>query len=320
MAKRITKHERMDYMNNLLFYGTANNMVVEHRERSKELNMKIRHFHAEYEIYYLVHGERYYFINNTTYPVRKGSLVFVNHNQIHKTGGPQNETSSHERVLFGLPSTVLQMIDTFIPGFSAKKFFSDNYGVLHLSETEQIQVEQIIASIRKEIGEKSLYYEQLAIMKVAELLLLADRKIKGTGMKSYPVPASTTKHEKVDQIAQYITKNYTESISLSLLEKECYVSKYYLCRIFKEITGLTVIEYTNLIRIQNAQKLLEKTDDSITEIAHKCGFDNIAYFQRVFKNYLLHTPLNYRKQVKKQLLDTNSIKENREPIMETPVI
>lgn len=287
-------------MNNLLFHGMACNMVVEHLERSNELNMKIRHFHAEYEIYYLVRGERYYFINNTTYPVRKGSLVFINHNQIHKTGDPQNETSSHERVLFSLPPAVLQMIDTFIPDFSAEKFFSDNYGVLHLSETDQIQVEQIIASIQKEIGEKSLYYEQLAVMKVAELLLLADRKINGIDRKSYPASARTTKHEKVDQIAQYITKNFTKAISLSLLEKECYVSKYYLCRIFKEITGLTIVEYTNLIRIQNAQKLLEKTNDKITEIAHKCGYENITYFQRVFKNHLLHTPLNYRKQFRKQ--------------------
>jgi len=45
----------------------------------------VMHFHPEYEIYYMFNGERYYFIENKTYHIRKGSLVLVDSMHIHKT-------------------------------------------------------------------------------------------------------------------------------------------------------------------------------------------------------------------------------------------
>ena len=307
-------------MNKILFQGTAYNMVMEHMERSGDFDMKIRHFHAEYEIYYLMKGERYYFINNTTYPVKQGSLVFINQNQIHKTIGAPTEQTSHERVLFSLPVSFLDRINALVPRFQSQQFFSEHFGVLLLSLKEQKIVNDIVSALEDELSNKALHYEQVALMKMAELLLLAKRKAKKTDIAETISAPNTAKHEKVNLIAQYITKHYEQPISLPLLAKECYVSKYYLCRIFKEVTGLTVIEYTNLIRIQKAQQLLKKTDKSITEIAHICGFDNITYFQRVFKSYIGSTPLNYRKQTIPPLLVPTKKEMEDNDIMKGPVI
>jgi len=307
-------------MNKILFHGTAYDMTIQHMERHGEFDMKIRHFHAEYEIYYLIQGERYYFINNTTYPVKQGSLVFINQHQIHKTMSPQSEHISHERVLFSLPTSFLDRINAMIPEFHSQQFFADNFGVLSLPLKEQKLMNDIVSSLEYELSNEAPYYEHIALMKMAELLLLAKRAIEKTDIaKTISVP-STVKHEKVDLIAQYITTHYDQPISLPLLAKECYVSKYYLCRIFKEVTGLTVIEYTNLIRIQTAQKLLRKTEKSITEIAHICGFDNITYFQRVFKNYIGSTPLHYRKQTKLNVPVSQSATHDHNDVRKDPVI
>ena len=63
--------------------------------RDYNYSMDIRHIHEEYEIYYLLEGERYYFINQQTYLVTPGTLVFIDKEQIHRTGmasaGPHHD-------------------------------------------------------------------------------------------------------------------------------------------------------------------------------------------------------------------------------------
>lgn len=56
------------------------------------------------------------------------------------------------------------------------------------------------------------------------------------------------------------------------------MSRYYLYRFFKNVTGFTVIEYLHSIRIIKAQKLLQETDLKIIEIAEKICFTNISNF------------------------------------------
>ncbi|MGB3986308.1 MAG: helix-turn-helix transcriptional regulator, partial [Limnochordia bacterium] len=72
-------------------------------------------------------------------------------------------------------------------------------------------------------------------------------------------------------------------------------SQYYLSRMFKTVTGLTLIEYLNTIRIQEAQKLLADENLSITEIASLVGYDSQTYFGRMFKRITGLTPREYRK-------------------------
>ena len=73
-----------------------------------------------------------------------------------------------------------------------------------------------------------------------------------------------------------------------------YINKFYLSRIFKEVTSFTINDYLNVNRIKKAHRLLLETDDSITSIAEQLGYENITYFERVFKKYRNMTPLKYR--------------------------
>lgn len=61
------------------------------------------------------------------------------------------------------------------------------------------------------------------------------------------------------------------------------LSPNHFCKVFKKITGKTLIEYLHLLRINEAEKMLVDTDASITEIAGNVGFSSITYFGRVFK-------------------------------------
>jgi AraC-like DNA-binding protein len=73
------------------------------------------------------------------------------------------------------------------------------------------------------------------------------------------------------------------------------MSKYYLCRIFKEATGVTLTHYINNIKIQNACHMLVNTDRSILEIGNACGFNSSMYFCKIFKEALSVTPSEFRR-------------------------
>ncbi len=76
-------------------------------------------------------------------------------------------------------------------------------------------------------------------------------------------------------ISRYI---FDEAITLDQLADRFFISKYYLSRTFKEITGYGISEYMNIHRIRAAKRLLEETDMSVLQIAHKLGYESITYF------------------------------------------
>lgn len=69
-----------------------------------------------------------------------------------------------------------------------------------------------------------------------------------------------------------------------------YISSTYLCRIFKQTTGFTLVEYLQDVRVQQARAYLSETNWKVTAIAEKTDFDSIAHFDRVFKQLTGNTP------------------------------
>ena len=92
-----------------------------------------------------------------------------------------------------------------------------------------------------------------------------------------------------------IESNYCEKITLSQLAETVGFSVHHFCRTFKQLTGKTTTDYMNHIRLDKAVYYLKQSDCNITEIALKCGFENINYFSRVFKKYYSVSPTQYRK-------------------------
>lgn len=281
-------------MQNIVFSDIVDGIMVERIERDYDFNMISRHFHNEYEIYYLLEGERYYFIDNQTYYVKKGSLVFVDRNKIHKTGAAN--TSYHDRILIQILDETLEGI--FLQQFNIDivAFFSKYFGVLELNEAGQRYVENLIFAVMEEMKKRHTNYEFIIKAKLAELIVFALRCKKGENATYQVEIVKTQKHKKIHEIAQYIHENYSSKLSLEDLSKHFYVSKCYLSRIFKEVTGFTVNEYINIVRITKAKDLLEDSKHSITEVSEMVGYDSITYFEKVFKKYIEKSPLKYRKK------------------------
>lgn len=103
------------------------------------------------------------------------------------------------------------------------------------------------------------------------------------------------RNETVEQICAYLAANYQQKLSLSDVAARFYLSPYYLSRLFRRVTGQSIVDYINGRRIEAAQRLLETTDLNISTVAEQTGFASAAHFRRVFRETMGTGPLQYRK-------------------------
>lgn len=106
-------------------------------------------------------------------------------------------------------------------------------------------------------------------------------------------------NETVEKICAYLAANYQQKFSLTEVAARFYLSPYYLSRLFRKVTGQSIVDYINNRRIEAAQKLLVTTELSISGVAEQTGFASAAHFRRVFRESLGTGPLQYRKAHKK---------------------
>ncbi len=99
----------------------------------------------------------------------------------------------------------------------------------------------------------------------------------------------------IDNIILYIKGSSQYDIKLSYIAECFHYNEQYLGRLFKMKTGKTYNEYLNSVRIDEAKHLLTKTNEPIIDISLKVGFNNVTYFNRIFKKLVGVTPGEYRK-------------------------
>lgn len=114
-------------------------------------------------------------------------------------------------------------------------------------------------------------------------------------------------HEKVDENSgrvtgivskalDYISSHYMEQIKVEDLAKTCHISETHFRRMFSSYMKMSPLDYINLVRIQAACANLRKSDDSIADIAQKCGFTTNSTFNRNFRHIMGTTPMEWRKR------------------------
>ncbi len=282
-------------MRETIFFETMDGIAIDRTVRDYEFTMPDKHFHEQYELYYLLEGQRYYFIEDKTYLVNAGNLVLIDHNQIHKTSSAGKPY--HDRIVIEFSGDLIAPFFALFNDFSIDDLYHRFYGVITLSKEHQDYVKTSLLSIATEIHKKDFSYKSIAYMKLSQLLVFIYRCAEQNILSLNADVPQTLKHQKIQEITLYINENYTEVKSLDDLAKYFYISKCYLSRIFKETTGFTVNEYINIYKVKKAQSLLAHSDYNITQIANLLGYSNIMYFEKAFKKYTEMTPLKYRKKM-----------------------
>ncbi|QHI70643.1 helix-turn-helix domain-containing protein [Tichowtungia aerotolerans] len=102
-------------------------------------------------------------------------------------------------------------------------------------------------------------------------------------------------NETVARILDYLSENFHETITLEMLAVEVGLSTFRISHLVKEQTGKTVLQHVHQLRVQEAQRLLEQSNMSCTDIAYESGFGDQSYFIKQFRKWMGITPSRYRK-------------------------
>lgn len=265
-------------------------------EGAKPLYMLNNHYHKSYEIYYLLSGEKYYFIKDKTYHIKEGDIVLINSYDLHRTSLVKNHDS--ERILVALKDKFIDFIRNSYPDMDLMACFKKDMPVLRLKEEDSAFIKEHLYKMLNLYNKNSqstskineLYLKILSI----ELLILLNKFADYNEPEIFEHPSIV--HKKISDAIIFINKNYMNEHSLESISTQFHISKFYFARLFKEITGLTFIDYLNIIRLKAAQKLLTTTDFSISRISNEVGYSDASYFCRVFKRYCNYSPVQYRKR------------------------
>ncbi len=304
----------------LVFEKRIPGLRVSEAVRHHRFIMRSRHVHETIELHFILEGQRLMFVDRETYRLSPHSAIVVNHNLIHKTSTAPGFPPDHHNFILQLDRSRFDQI-LRVAGLRGFDDFGDRFnGVATFNDSEWRLILAVIAEFKamctedKNGGTVSMEdahaFLYLQALELASIFAKARRRLLHAELEANQkvVPETVVKtgvHQKVHEVALYLQTHIHESVSLEELAQRFFMSRSYLTRSFRNVTGFSVVEYMTYIRIQKAQQLLRESDRSITEIADLCGFGNITYFEKVFKTTTGHTPVQYRKTV-----DT-SIREKR---------
>lgn len=184
---------------------------------------------------------------------------------------------------------------------------SSGHEILHLEPQQLTYVETIIKNM---LNEQELQRPDSYLAMKANLLLLLvflgrvwEKQFKNTRN------TLDIKREMLVHAISYIDKNFSKDIKIEDLASKVYLSANYFRKVFKEVTGLTPLEYINKLRIAKAQKLLTTTNYPISYISELIGVSDVNYFSRLFHSMIGLAPSEYRKNgvngYQKTILKTN---------------
>lgn len=255
------------------------------RDPSNEFNHGL-HYHDFYEFCIYLGDAGVFHIDEKEYSVQRGDLVLIDifkpHMLLH------HKISSYQRfsinvdlklvIAFSTPHSNLLDVFRRCSRHPIHHLEEDQFSryILLLEEYQKLQLNK-----GQDILEKALIHQLLAY---------------AYNDCYFPEPVEETESQHMRIIAElldYIDAHLSEEMPLSDLAATISYSEYYVCRIFKRITGKTLTGYIQEKRIEQAAWLL-RSCNSVNQVAEQVGFNNYSYFYKTFKKFMGCGPAEYQ--------------------------
>lgn len=168
---------------------------------------------------------------------------------------------------------------------------------IKVSATNEKLIEAMVLDMQREYEEKHEGYALALKADLLRLLVTLGREYRR--VSSLP-QKSVSFHEQrsyFKEILTYIDEHFTQELRLVDIANLANMSPTYFSHIFRLLTGTTLTEYINSIRIQKATELFKTSDMNITEVCYYVGFNNTAHFNKMFKKHTGISPSEYRKSL-----------------------
>ncbi|MFT8347556.1 GH39 family glycosyl hydrolase [Clostridium saccharoperbutylacetonicum] len=244
---------------------------------------KEKHLHNFLELLYAIKGEVFVKVEANEYIMKKDDLLLINENNRYKY------KTLDDAILICISISYIELCK--IIEYRAIKF-NCNSVIDHENDFAKLRqnINKILDSILK--NEKKLTLISLQID-------LIDKLVNQFTVTDDTTASSKNKHsDRLNEITNYIYKNYNKQITLNDLANKEFLSVPYLSKFIKEQLGVTFTQYLNSIRLNYALEEVINTDLPLTQVALENGFATTFTFNKYFKETFNMTPSEYRKKFK----------------------
>ena len=256
-------------------------------KQTNKLTMPAMHYHHAFELYYLVKGEREYFIENKFFKVSAGDVVLIPKGMLHRTAG---KGATRFLVYFSN-----DFLSTFFTPAATPFLHTGEPLVFRPDDTARAQLsllfQTLLSEYQKTGGTPSAEQDGTLAGYLYQILFTISH-----APNAY-VPHSYT-DDRIARVIQYINENYGQIGDIEQIASHFFISKFHLCRIFNKNLGIPLVTYLNTIRIREACRMMKAGNVNLTEIAMRCGFNSSSYFCKVFKSERGISPTQYKRQLR----------------------
>jgi AraC-like DNA-binding protein len=253
------------------------------------------HSHPKYEIYYFHEGKCNYVIGSKMYVLQPGDLILMHGMTLH-CPNPDPRWPYIRSLIHFDAGFVKEYMNRAYSAQLLKPFEELRNHRLRLEGSVREEVESLLADMNRCFRMGGVFsYERFLLRFMDLLYIVSDRCRQPLLEASMP---QNDKERHVRNAIRYMEEHYGEELTMDDLERELHVSKHYLAKVFKELTGHTVFNYLYNRRINEAKVLLMLEHGmSVSEVCYRVGFKHLPHFSRVFKRTVGCPPEEYRKQV-----------------------
>jgi len=263
------------------------------------------HAHDFIEIAYVASGEGIHRIGDKEYSVSRGDLFIINYDVPHEFRSfpePEKPGLVVYNCIFKpefIDYTLINCNDFYdiTHHFLFQSLFpyeDEEPDRIKISPDECDEIENLYGKMLMEYTQMKAGYIEIIRAYTIELLVTIFRLLKARSNVEDKI--TVKRKQMIENVMRYLKENYNKNLKLEDLAMMYFFSRSYFCKLFREVTGMTVSEYIQKIRIQEACRLLRQTRKTVLEILQLVGYKDIKFFNNVFKRNTGETPGNYRKK------------------------
>ena len=250
------------------------------------------HYHEFDKLVIFLGGKVTYMVEGVAYFLQPWDVLFVQHNLIHKPNIDPSEP--YERVVVWLGRDYLA--ERSDPGEPLDHCFDlareRGFHLLRADGERRLQYMQTIQQLEEALRSEEFGAARMADTLCQQLMIGVNRDI----LRSRTAQEEQDSYRvdpKLEGVLKYIAAHLEEELSVDLLAKQFYMSRYYLMHRFKEVTGYTVHQYITQKRVLKAGELI-RAGIPVMKAAEESGFSEYSSFLRAFQKTFHMSPREFR--------------------------
>lgn len=255
------------------------------------------HWHDELEALVVETGTARVAVNGTGYVVKRGEGVFVNAGVLHGVWPVGEEPCRLRSVVFH-PRLVGGGVDSILwQKYLEPLLANPGCPCVHFSGVRDWD-KRAIAAIQaawQAVAAEGAGFEFTAREQLSQLIFLLFQNCPRAERR--PAEKTLRDERRIKTMLQYIQARYAEELTLAQIARSAHLSENECLRCFRAMLGCSPIQYLKQLRVQKAAELLISTDQKISDIGGSCGFQEMSYFARVFRELKGCTPSAFRKSM-----------------------